>query len=44
LKERQPLHKIIIPPLLDKERGIKGVRLMNDLSIFPRLIIKKGVK
>jgi len=31
VKERRSLSYITIPPLLIKERGIKGVRLINDL-------------
>jgi len=35
VKERRSLSYIVIPPLLIKERGIKGVRLINALVKIP---------
>jgi len=34
VKERRSLSYIIISPLLNKERGIKGVRLINMLPLI----------
>jgi len=31
VKERRSLSYITLPPLLDKERGTEGVRLINNL-------------
>jgi hypothetical protein len=32
LRGAKPLLRKNLPPLLDKERGIKGVRLMNEVN------------
>jgi hypothetical protein len=42
VKERRSLSYITIPPLLIKERGIKGVRLINNLQPFCTLKAKQS--